>query len=134
MKKLFTNKLFLLLMVPLVVVLTFLLFFWGIITTGRWGINKTVGWAWDITNFIYLPFLLYFVYLLGYGIFYFLKIKTHYGFSLAHFVLIVLSWVYFTTTSYYYLVFLLTCIGFLLFVLNIITSLVITLQLKKGNP
>ena len=133
MKKLFTQKLFLLLMVPLVVTLSFLLFFWDIITTGTWGINKTVGWAWDITNFIYFPFLLYFIYLLGYGICYFLKIKTDYWLSLLHFVLILVSILFFSATRYYFFIFSLTCIGFIVFLVNIITSFICTLKLKKSH-
>jgi molybdopterin-containing oxidoreductase family membrane subunit len=25
---------------------------------GTWGLNKTVGWAWDITNFVWLVLVL----------------------------------------------------------------------------
>lgn len=45
---------------------------------GTWGVNKTVGWAWDITNFaplVFIPVLI--ICLLGYCIMWMFKLKVN---------------------------------------------------------
>ncbi|PJJ08472.1 hypothetical protein CLU83_1745 [Flavobacterium sp. 1] len=60
----------------------------------HFGINKTVGWAWDI-NMVYLSpliFLIFFyVFLLAYGIIAFSKRKTNLKLSILHTAIILAS-------------------------------------------
>ncbi|WP_417353445.1 hypothetical protein [Flavobacterium alkalisoli] len=61
----------------LVSTLLAILYFTGSPSVGTYGVNKTVGWAWDITN--YAPFVALFVLILclfGYIIMWVLKFKV----------------------------------------------------------
>jgi len=59
------------------------------------GINKTVGWAYDLTNFWiltgFITFSAWILYIIGYGIMAILKYKTSWKLSILHFLLIVLT-------------------------------------------
>ncbi len=56
------------------------------------GINKTIGWAWDITNWLFL-LKGYFIpiYIVGYGILALFKWSTHKNISKLHLLVVVLT-------------------------------------------
>ncbi len=58
----------------------------------QYGINKTVGWAWDISNWVFwtnnIQWLLF---LLGYGLLALIKAITNKVYSIAHLSVIVLT-------------------------------------------
>src|SRR5215216_7375465 len=96
LRKLVTTKMFLLLLIPFLIVAAagvMLISFRTSIET--YGVNKTVGWAWDLTNIYILAFPLYFIYLLGYGLLFLFKIKTNYVVSISHLTAIFFSFMYF---------------------------------------
>ncbi len=95
---------------------------------GTWGINKTVGWAWDISNFNYLQFLLYPIYLFGYGLLFLFKVRTNYQLSLVHFGLIVISAAIFSYPNLSLVTFCLTFCSFLIFTINIVYAIILKLK------
>jgi len=60
-----------------------------------YGINKTVGWAYDISNQIIYTALIFtfsqILFIIGYLIIFLLRRKTNYYLSIAHFEIIILS-------------------------------------------
>jgi len=57
-----------------------------------YGINKTVGWAWDISNYSPIVFLLsFYIFLLVYGITALTKKQTNLTLSLLHMLVISIS-------------------------------------------
>jgi hypothetical protein len=75
-----------LLMISLVV---FFGYFGGIQNVG---INKTVGWAWDITHYLFFAKIYFLpIYIVGYGILTLLKYLTHKNISKAHLILVILT-------------------------------------------
>ena len=71
----------------LVSTLLAILYFTGSPSVGTYGVNKTVGWAWDITN--YAPYIGAFVMvlcLLGYSVMWVLKFKVSKSISLINLV------------------------------------------------
>ncbi|MDR7369830.1 hypothetical protein J2X17_000601 [Flavobacterium aquidurense] len=71
--------------------------------TSVYGVNKTVGWAYDISNQMYLNAILFpfclILFLVGYLLLMILRRKTNYLLSITHFSLIILS---ITGTLVYY--------------------------------
>ena len=70
--------------------------------TSTYGVNKTVGWAYDISNQMYLNAILFpfcVLFLVGYLLLMILRRKTNYLLSITHFSLIILS---ITGTLVYY--------------------------------
>jgi hypothetical protein len=56
----------------------------------EYGINKTVGWAWNITDFSPIIFLLsFYLFLMVYGIIALSKRKTNFNFSILHLIIII---------------------------------------------
>ncbi|KGD69152.1 hypothetical protein B0A61_14575 [Flavobacterium aquatile LMG 4008 = ATCC 11947] len=88
--------------------------------TGITGINKTVGWAWDITSYIIPLSIIYFS---TYLTLYLLKIKTNLIFSILSIVLLLICF------KFYSLIFILFISSILLFLSNCIYS--IYLKFKK---
>ena len=88
--------------------------------TGITGINKTVGWAWDITSYIIPLSIIYFS---TYLTLYFLKVKTNLIFSILSIVLLIVCF------KFYNLIFVLFISSILLFLSNCIYS--IYLKFKK---
>jgi hypothetical protein len=92
LKKIFTKHLFFLLI---------LLFGFGFILAYLFGdeqsyrINKTVGWAYDISNQIFYTALIFtfsqILFIIGYLILFLLRLKTNYYLSIAHFEIIILT-------------------------------------------
>lgn len=92
LKKIFTKHLFFLLI---------LLFGFGFILAylfgdeQSYGINKTVGWAYDISNQIFYTALIFtfsqILFIIGYLILFLLRLKTNYYLSIAHFEIIILT-------------------------------------------
>ncbi|WP_425077868.1 hypothetical protein [Psychroserpens sp. S379A] len=72
-----------------VLLFVFIGYFGGISNVG---INKTVGWAWDITSWLYF-IRVYFIpiFIIGYGILALMKYSTHRNLSIFHLILITLT-------------------------------------------
>jgi hypothetical protein len=64
-----------------------------------YGINKTVGWAYDITNKVFYTALIFtfsqILFLTGYLITFLLRRKTNYYLSIAHFEIIILTLIFY---------------------------------------
>lgn len=86
--KTFVLSIVIILTISLLVSLSlFLLYTTGSDSVGTYGVNKTVGWAWDITN--YAPYIGTFVMvlcLLGYSVMWVLKFKVSKSISLINLV------------------------------------------------
>jgi hypothetical protein len=122
-KRLFTHYLYLLLLLPILISLISCVVFINIGDAGTWGVNKTVGWAWDITNSVFLQFFLYPIYLLGYIILALFRVRTDYKFSLGHVGLIVIPMFIIGNSNLAIVSFYLTVFSFLIFVINLIYSI-----------
>ncbi|CAD0007120.1 hypothetical protein FLACHUCJ7_03184 [Flavobacterium chungangense] len=95
LKKIFTKYLFFLLI---------LLFGFGFILAylfgyeQSYGINKTVGWAYDISNQVFFTSLIFtlsqILFIIGYLILFLIRRKTNYYLSIAHFEIIILTLVF----------------------------------------
>lgn len=82
------QKRMLLLIILLLMISTY---FGGI---GNIGINKTVGWDWDISNWLFFSKIgLWLIFIIGYGILTLLKYWTNKNLSKLHLVLITLTFV-----------------------------------------
>jgi len=120
LRKTFTNYLFFLLL---------FLFGFGFILaylTGHqqtYGINKTVGWAYDISNQVFYTALIFtfsqILFIIGYLILFLLRRKTNYFLSIAHFEIIILTLVF---TENLIAITILSAISLLLFLINILKS------------
>lgn len=133
-KRLFTTKMFLVLLAPVLLFIVCIILFIvldDINLTGTYGMNKTVGWAWELTSLNVLAYPLYLVYLLGYAILFFAKIKTKYILSISHYLAIIVSFLYFESFLLESIKVLVLFVSFVLFVTNIIVSLV---KKQKINP
>ncbi len=86
------------------------------------GINKTIGWLWNITNWIfYTNAICWFVFPIIYGILAILKYSTHKHLSLLHLLIISLIFIFdFFLEANSLLIFVLTIISILIFITNII--------------
>lgn len=84
------------------------------------GINKTVGWAWDLTNYIFPLTIIYFS---TYLTLYLLKVKTNLIISILSIVLLIFCF------KFYNLIDILFIISILLFLSNCMYS--IYLKFKK---
>ena len=82
--------------------------------TGITGINKTVGWAWDITSYIIPLSIIYFS---TYLTLYLLKIKPNLFISILSIVLLIVCFKFFN------LIFILFIISILLFLSNCMYSI-----------
>lgn len=88
-------------------------------SVGTWGVNKTVGWAWDFTNFLFLATPLLIVYLLTYLLFFVFKVKQQTILSLLSVILILINFSF--TNNIFALVAFLSSI--FLFLVNCIYSI-----------
>ncbi|MBK7870579.1 MAG: hypothetical protein IPJ74_07815 [Saprospiraceae bacterium] len=88
-----------------------------------WNLNRTIGWGWDLTNFFWWnAFNINLVYLLGYGVLWFLERRTHFYISVSHFVLIILLMGIINKNSSPLIFQIIYLLAILLFVLNIVTN------------
>lgn len=121
MKKVFTNYMFLLL------ISFFLLGFLLAYLFGdeqSFAVNKTVGWAYKISNEALLNALLaisQIIFIFGYLIIFLLKRKTNYYISLAHFEIILLAF-YSISFKNFIVSVVLGAISIILFLINIFKS------------
>lgn len=92
MKKIFTEYMFLLVLSTFGVYFIVIYFFGN---NQSYGINKTVGWAYDISNqFFYNALIDFFsktLFLIGYFLIFLFQRKTIYHISITHFCIIFLS-------------------------------------------
>ncbi len=91
---------------------------------GSWNLNRTIGWGWDVTNFLWwiMPSVIcsFFLLTLGYGILYFNRRRTSFllssfqfflmffivgmipfNTSLFFLILMILQWLFFGLNFYY---------------------------------
>ena len=110
----------------LVLITTTILFLLGGTNVSNFGINKTVGWQWDIANwlpFIKAPSMM--VVLVVYGVLMVLKKETNTSLSISHLVMI---WIlglldiFYSTESKY--IFFLYIVSLLIFVVNVTLAFV----------
>lgn len=97
------------------------------ISHGTWDLNRSIGWGWDITNFLFwisfYNFLLLLINLIGYLFLLILKRRTNYFLSILHSVLLVLSFVIFQ--------FEIEIVVFYLFILVVVFILNLTFSTKS---
>lgn len=90
---------------------------------GSVGINKTVGSAWDITNFtFYAKNGSWIVFIVGYAILALLKYRTHKVLSIVHLILITLIFIS-TNILTSSLIMILTMLSIVIFILNFVWSI-----------
>lgn len=121
MKKLFTNYMFLVL-ISLFVLSFLLAYLFG--DEQSFAVNKTVGWAYNISNEALLNAFLaisQIIFIFGYLIIFLLKRKTHYYISLAHFELIIVAF-YSISFKNFTISVVLGAISIILFLINIFKS------------
>lgn len=131
-KIIFERGMFWIIFIPFIVVIT------GLVEVGTYGINKTVGWAYDIPDLqvIIVGFLTFscLLFLVGYGILFFSGIKTNLNLSIIHFI------VFYTT--YIPIIFLnknkvfgfiLALLSFIIFIVNIIWAFKNRKRLNKST-
>lgn len=87
-------------------------------TFGGFGINKTVGWAWDITSFV-LP--LFLIYISTYITLFLLKVKTNMVFSVLSIIFLTLTLLFTLSNNSLFFVSFITSL--LLFLSNCIYSI-----------
>ncbi|GGC90377.1 hypothetical protein GCM10011508_17020 [Flavobacterium lutivivi] len=92
---------------------------------GEFGINKTVGWAWDLTSFI-IP--LFVIYISTYLTLYFLKVKMNLIFSILSILFLLITFYLASSNTNLFVTF---TSSLLLFVTNCIYS--IYLKFKKSH-
>lgn len=89
----------------------------------HYGINKTVGWAFDITEFSPLIFLFsFYSFLFVYGILTLSKIETNRTISIGHVIVISISSIVLENNSNGFLM-ICNCVSIILFLVNIFKSL-----------
>lgn len=117
-KTIFTKYLFFVILTYVVVIIYFSDF-------STYGINKTVGWAYDITNLNFLIGTKFsisiIIFLIGYGVIIIFKRKTVFIISLSHFIIILIS-MYFEKAQLNVFALLLFIISINLFVINLIKA------------
>ena len=88
-----------------------------------YGVNKTVGWAYDISNQVHYSALIFtfsqILFIIGYLILFLLRRKTHYYLSIAHFEIIILTLVFFEN---FITTIILSAISLFIFSINILKS------------
>jgi hypothetical protein len=88
-----------------------------------YGINKTVGWAFNITEFSPLIFLFsFYIFLFVYGIFALSKKETNMTISIGHVIIISISAILLENSNNGFLT-ICNCISIILFLLNMFKSL-----------
>ena len=84
MNKWFRKRMILLIITLFVIYLVFRIF-----TNQNFGINKTVGWAWDVSNYYYWTGLLtWCLSFLGYGLLFLFRVQTDLVLSRLHLVIL----------------------------------------------
>lgn len=90
----------------------------------NYGINKTVGWAYDISGFsMYFIKYILIIFFIGYLFLAIIKAKTNYIISIIHFILIAFCCLFFDNFRYMLLVDNIAIIGIVVFVINFFIAL-----------
>lgn len=119
MKQIFERR-FLLLIFIVLFIIFFTTFVTGESEIGAWGINKTVGWAWDLTPINLLIFLsTSTIFLLLYSILTLLKYRTNKTLSIIQVILMVTIAIFYKPIGQYIL-FLLNFLSIIIFISNLI--------------
>lgn len=90
----------------------------------NYGINKTVGWAYDISGFsMYFIKYILVMFLIGYLFLAIIKAKTNFVLSIVHFILIAFCCLFFDNFKYMRLVDTVAIIGIFVFVMIFFNAL-----------
>jgi len=90
----------------------------------NYGLNKTVGWAYDISGFtMYYVKYFVFAFFIGYLFLAIIKAKTNLVFSIIHFILIAFCCLFYDNFRYMRLVDTLAIIGIVVFVMIFFNAL-----------
>lgn len=112
-KIIFERGMFWIILIPFILVVT------GLVDIGTYEVNKTIGWSYDIPDFqIILAGILTFscfIFLIGYGILFFSRIKTNLKLSIIHFIIFCTSYMMF---FYKILGFILVLLSLVIFIMN----------------
>ena len=116
-KKLFETKMYLIILLCLPLLIRFT-------EIENYGINKTVGWAYDISGFtMYFVKYIVFAFFIGYLFLAIIKAKTNFILSIIHFILIAFCCLFFDNFKYMRLVDTLAIIGIVVFVMIFFNAL-----------
>lgn len=103
------------------------------IEVGVWGMNKTVGWAWDISNLFWSTLGFAFIIIPAfYLILFFFKIKINKSLSIVQLSLLLLTLLSFTGMDSR-LTFLLTILSLVVFITNLIWIIVKRLPYRRTS-
>ncbi|WP_417369823.1 hypothetical protein [Flavobacterium beibuense] len=122
---------------PIASLLFFLVYSKGLGSVGTYGVNKTVGWGWDITN--YAPYIGAFVMvlcLLGYGVMWRLKFKVNKVISLINLVSLIAALLLGSTTMIImsrYPELILSFIAFLMLIVNLAVGKRLKTDINEQN-
>lgn len=133
MKKLFTNQLFILFSLP-VLIFVVLLFF---ITKDNLGFNRKIRWnIFDrylgnpLYNFVVVT-VTFFIFTLGYFVVYLMRRTTGFNKSLAHFALCICNLILFCICPEFFILIPLSLICFIIFIFNIFKTTKNTTTINK---
>lgn len=116
-KNLFETKMYLIILLCLPLLIRFS-------EIENYGINKTVGWAYDISGFtMYYVKYIVFAFFTGYLFLAILKAKTNFILSITHFILIAFCCLFFDNFKFMRLVDTLAIIGIFVFVMIFFNAL-----------
>ena len=128
-KNLFETKMYLIILLCLPLLVRFS-------EIDNYGINKTVGWAYDFSGFtMYYVKYIVFAFFIGYFFLSIIKAKTNYLLSIIHFILIAFCCLFYDNLRYMRLVDNIAIIGIVVFLMIFFNSLFwrIKLLLKLKN-
>ena len=81
--------------IMLILYLILMIYSWYDSYYGTWNLNRTIGWGWDLTNFIWwnLPSISWSIkiFTIGYGILFFMKKKTNFILSILQILLVLIN-------------------------------------------
>ena len=117
MKNLFETKMYLIILLCLPLLVRFS-------EIDNYGINKTVGWAYDFSGFtMYYVKYIVFAFFIGYLFLAILKAKTNFILSIIHFILIAFCCLFFDNLRFMRLVDSIAIIEIVVFVINFFNSI-----------
>jgi hypothetical protein len=90
----------------------------------NYGLNKTVGWAYDISGFtMYYVKYIVFAFFIGYLFLAIIKAKTNFILSITHFILIAFCCLFYDNLRFMRLVDNISIIGIFVFLINFFNSI-----------
>lgn len=119
-----------------IIVILLLYFFPVNVGLGTWGVRKTIGWAWDITNILFpIMIVMVLMHLIGYLILYISKAKYSYAVFYLNMGLLLLSIALLFEHSLYSLVFAGIAIvsALLMLYTNVVIAIIRMMDSKKNR-